>query len=537
MKKQIFILGFLGLNIAAFAQWSPTPPGGTVPLYQGGGHLVYSSGVGVLNWGNGGANDDLYLRSLSSISNINSYTDRIRIKYNGWTTFWGGSGTNATNPSDQIHIFPSSGANGITITNSSTTGRAAITLENSSALRKFSFGTTGSADAAGSGNLVIRDATANADRMTFHSNGKIGIGSTNPSGYLHVKNIVNNNNIPTLLIENTSQGIYQDIKAQVNKVMKAENKGFVIENTMSNVGEVFKIYGEGRTLIGLAGSTEVPTAMLQVKSPIARESFRIYNTTETANYLSLWHAGSGGSAIDPIGSGKLYLGYDQQTDIYIGGNTAPGNNASRLGIGTSNPLAALHVTSRAVIGGATASNISAGSNVSLGVFQNSPIGIGQCIELRSGVQNPPAVNTLLIVDDDNQSAIQVDKFMNPGYQTNFQVKANGKTIIGNLTQVAPHNDALLTVNGKIVSKSLYVRPGGWGWPDFVFDENYIVPNLYDIEKYYKQNKHLPDVPSALEVEEKGIEVAEMNKLLLQKLEEMTILMVKMQKEIDALKQK
>ena len=73
--------------------------------------------------------------------------------------------------------------------------------------------------------------------------------------------------------------------------------------------------------------------------------------------------------------------------------------------------------------------------------------------------------------------------------------------------------------------------------DYVFAKDYKLPNLYDIEKYYIANKHLPEIPSEKEVLENGIDVAEMNKLLLKKIEEMTILMVKQQKDIDALKEK
>lgn len=74
-----------------------------------------------------------------------------------------------------------------------------------------------------------------------------------------------------------------------------------------------------------------------------------------------------------------------------------------------------------------------------------------------------------------------------------------------------------------------------GWADYVFANDYKVPNLYEVEAYYKANKHLPEIPSEKEIIENGIDVADMNKLLLKKIEEMTILMVQQQKDIDALK--
>lgn len=113
----------------------------------------------------------------------------------------------------------------------------------------------------------------------------------------------------------------------------------------------------------------------------------------------------------------------------------------------------------------------------------------------------------------------------------------GKSHIGNpLNSSSSHfNDALLTVNGKIVSKSMFVTQQNWA--DFVFENDYKIPTLTEIESYYKTNKHLPNIPSAKEVAENGIDLGEMNKLLLQKIEELTILMVQQEKRIKELENK
>ncbi|MBC7413248.1 MAG: hypothetical protein H7331_12435 [Bacteroidia bacterium] len=109
-----------------------------------------------------------------------------------------------------------------------------------------------------------------------------------------------------------------------------------------------------------------------------------------------------------------------------------------------------------------------------------------------------------------------------------------KAQIGTQTQkTGIHTDALLTVNGKVVAKSFYVSITDWA--DYVFEPNYKLPNLYDVETYYKANKHLPEIPSECEVLEQGIDVAEMNKLLLKKIEEITLHVVRLQKEVDNLK--
>lgn len=115
------------------------------------------------------------------------------------------------------------------------------------------------------------------------------------------------------------------------------------------------------------------------------------------------------------------------------------------------------------------------------------------------------------------------------------VKNGGNVIIGTLKMTGTHSDAKLSVDGKIVAKSCYITMTGWA--DYVFANDYKVPNLYEVEAYYKANKHLPEIPSEKEIIENGVNVADMNKLLLKKIEEMTILMVQQQKDIDALKTK
>lgn len=73
--------------------------------------------------------------------------------------------------------------------------------------------------------------------------------------------------------------------------------------------------------------------------------------------------------------------------------------------------------------------------------------------------------------------------------------------------------------------------------DYVFDDNYDLKSLNEVESYVKANKHLPGVPSAAEMAENGMSVAEMSNLLLEKVEELTLHMIELQKENQALKAK
>nr|WP_299384850.1 malectin domain-containing carbohydrate-binding protein [Allomuricauda sp.] len=101
----------------------------------------------------------------------------------------------------------------------------------------------------------------------------------------------------------------------------------------------------------------------------------------------------------------------------------------------------------------------------------------------------------------------------------------------------------LAVNGKIISEEIKVQLQST-WPDYVFEEGYDLPSLKEIQKYIGTNGHLPNIPTAEEVKEKGIEVGEMNRLLLEKIEQLTLYVIQLknennvqQEEIEKLKSK
>jgi hypothetical protein len=87
----------------------------------------------------------------------------------------------------------------------------------------------------------------------------------------------------------------------------------------------------------------------------------------------------------------------------------------------------------------------------------------------------------------------------------------------------------LAVNGKIWSQEVNVAMTNPG-PDYVFEKDYDLLSLSELETYINQNKHLPEVPSAKEMEAEGLNLKEMNLLLLKKVEELTLHLIEMKKE-------
>lgn len=88
----------------------------------------------------------------------------------------------------------------------------------------------------------------------------------------------------------------------------------------------------------------------------------------------------------------------------------------------------------------------------------------------------------------------------------------------------------------ILSEDFAVAPKA-SWADFVFRAGYKLPVLSEVESFIKTNEHLPDVPSAEKIAEEGYSQHDMNKILLQKIEELTLYTIQQQKEIEELRLK
>lgn len=101
---------------------------------------------------------------------------------------------------------------------------------------------------------------------------------------------------------------------------------------------------------------------------------------------------------------------------------------------------------------------------------------------------------------------------------------NGNIGIGTLTPTEK-----LSVKGNIRAREIKVETNNW--PDFVFNENYRHESLPELESFIKRYKHLPNMPTAKQAEDNGIELGEMNKRLLQKIEEITLHLIEKDKQL------
>jgi len=119
-----------------------------------------------------------------------------------------------------------------------------------------------------------------------------------------------------------------------------------------------------------------------------------------------------------------------------------------------------------------------------------------------------------------------------------QIRDNAHTYVGNLNVINGNvgigtdlPKEKLSVNGNIRAHEIKVE--STNWPDYVFEEGYNMGTLKGLESYIKTNKHLPEMPSAKEVETNGIAVSEMLKLQQKKIEELTLHLIDLSKKVEA----
>jgi hypothetical protein len=228
------------------------------------------------------------------------------------------------------------------------------------------------------------------------------------------------------------------------------------------------------------------------------------------------------------------------------------NYDGNIGLGTALPVARLHVASPKSIplakftetdnpgdGVLTVFNGSAPDNTFIPTFMGRSYIPGRPHGIQIMAQ---AEDVIPASGDEGLAAIVLDarsktttRFVNNNIlavnslnQNLLLVKANGSVGIGT-TDTKGYK---LAVNGSGIFTQLKVKVYNT-WPDYVFSDNYTLPSLQSLEQFINLHKHLPEIPAEKEVLAEGQDLGEMNRLLLKKVEELTLYIIQLNKKVDA----
>ncbi len=229
-----------------------------------------------------------------------------------------------------------------------------------------------------------------------------------------------------------------------------------------------------------------------------------------------------------------HFNYGAAEDVYIRGGKAGSkivlNDLSGLGnvgIGISDPLYKLHIKS------ATEQAVKIDGQNSLVLFhdQATDVQYGFLRAWTSSPFNPAGYHGLEMGVPPSGVGEPAKRLL---FSTNFAIRMvvmeNGNVGIGTNN---PTNK--LSVNGNIRSKEVIVETANW--PDYVFENSYPLKPLAEVEEYIKAHNHLPGIPAATQLETEGLHLGDIQKKMMEKIEELTLYIIQQQKEIDALKLK
>jgi hypothetical protein len=400
----------------------------------------------------------------------------------------------------------------------------------------------------------------------FQSGANVGIGTAAPARKLHVAGNLMLNSLSQASSGETDAMIFaKDHTAGGGSVYSlGEIRSFTSNGYAGGLnfytgrsllygeyGPVFAMRLDEKGYLGIG--TTSPAAKLTVEGDFQGNEnvLRVNNQGDYASRIWLRNSGQSayfslsGTTADDASSGilskALSLGVHNNSPIQFFNGLTPSvkmtiDNAGKVGIGTTSPAQPLDVN------GAIQTSDGAGLVLanSLNAVAGSAIVYGYISRTGGGGTSYPW--------DTHGTIVMQASSYGGGYPSSggfafltgdagtvkMNILNNGNVGIGTIspTEKLCVNGSI-KANGHVVTKKLIVSETA-AWPDYVFDADYQLQSLPAIEQFIKKNKHLPGMPPAKEVKANGINVGDNQSLLLQKIEELTLHMIEMKKEIVAL---
>jgi hypothetical protein len=336
--------------------------------------------------------------------------------------------------------------------------------------------------------------TSGYERMRLFADGNLGIntgsadngfklqvnGNVFASGTQHLignLGIAKGNDVAYI---GTAIGIRSD-DSYSSFILEGSNQGwatdmFTFQTGYGNIGK--EVYNTDGSIVKIkSGFVNANVGNLSANALYINPTYNLWTNSYPMTFRGIYY----NPVLTNLGTGSRHIAIET-----VSGDILLGTTSGNTGIGTNSPTAQLHTTGSVRFAGLTSDT----------------------------------TKTRIVVSDANgnlyyrdASTLAVNGILNADL-------ANGSAILPSLA-----------VNGTISAQRLKLSQAGW--PDYVFARNYHLPALEYLEQYIQQNGHLPGIPSAAEVEKKGVDVGDNQAALLKKIEELTLYAIGQNKKLEA----
>lgn len=392
--------------------------------------------------------------------------------------------------------------------------------------------------------------TGYTTKFTMLNNGNVGIGATSPIQTLDVNGRIN---VTNGVIQRGGSAITTTTDLGLYSLNSGTYMRFVTNNAPIKFftdGGTNPIGNTEKVIITAAGNMGIgvlaPTDKLDVNGSVRINKNVLYLLDAADLNHGLGYFGTNlftttGNYANKNFDGPVLFGFNGGAL----GTTQGANrnvalswlNNGNVGIGVQNPTTSLDVYQASTTNtlntalklGANMYGVNSGPFIDFnlryqGGFTNWIGGrIGSVYETSSSSNNSAAL--VFYTNNNNDGNAGPD-----GTTEKMRILGNGAMLIGTVN----YTGYLLAVNGSVRAKSLKIDSN---WADFVFEKNYELRPLKEVEKFIQENGHLPEIPTTKEVTENGIDVGEMNAKLLQKVEELTLYVIELEKKVNGMNQK
>ena len=422
---------------------------------------------------------------------------------------------------------------------------------------------------------------AGVERMRIDTNGCVGIGTMAPSSPLDLSN---SGRSKTLNIKHNASGTSSNYANYTSASSTGTGATYAYYGTVSGTGNGAR-YGLFAQLSGTGSGNQYGTR-ISISNSGAGTHYGVYSVLSGSNSITkygIYSSATGGSNnyafygigrsyfSDNVGIGltqpsaKLHVSNSVESKTasfrndYSGNGTKSGifNEVTNLGTGgrygiynavsspSTSTASAYGIYSKLEAGSGIAWGIlSEGSNTSnadaYGIYAtasstgnaNSRYGVRGYANSNNGA----GVKSYGVYGSANGGGAISENYgvygtASGGSTANYAGYFNGLTYTDELRVGATQEATgyIVSVDGKIICEELRVQERG-DWPDYVFEASYQLPSLEEVEQHIKVKKHLPGVPSACEIEENGLLIGEMQRTMMEKIEELTLYVIELKKE-------